>query len=210
VLLRTWLEVKDREEVRLPDDMEDLVEAVYGERSCPFAPGEPLADHWQKTRQESEAKVVQETREAAQRWLRKPSYRGEIWELCQEPREEDAPDFHVAHQALTRLAEPSVSIVCLYGDEARPSFDREGRDALDPRARPDLALAARLLGRSVQVADRRALEALLARQVPSGWRDCALLRHHHLVTLDAAGGADLDRWRLLLDPEVGLEIVDRT
>lgn len=205
VLLRSWLALRGVERIRIPEDVEALVEAVYDDRSCPGDAPERVRLRWEETLRRSREEKDAAEAEAQTRWLKPPWYRGSLSALTVDPREEDAPEFHQAHQALTRLSEPTVPIVCLYGGPHGWSIDPQGRETVDSNAVPTGDVAMRLLRCSLSVSDRRVVRLLLGLAVPAGWRRSALLRHHRPVLFDAAGWSQvLGRYRLRLDPELGL------
>ncbi len=208
ILLRSWLVLRERTSISIPDEVEGVIESVYDDRPCPAGLSTALQRRWNETRQQQTEQEERDRWEASNRWLKPPSYHGPLAELCSDPREEDAPDFHQAHQALTRLAEPAVQVVCLYDYAGRPSLDREGHDTINPSARPDSALAQRLLRRSVTLSDRRVVFTLMEQPVPSGWRESSLLRHHRLILLDEHGQAECGKYRIAVDLELGVRILE--
>ncbi len=204
VLLRTWIALRGREGLRVPDDVEQLIEAVYSEDAAsPDDAPDAVRSLWDETLLQLEADREHERQEARERWLKPPGYVGELAAFTSDPRDEDAPDFHHAHQALTRLADPSVDVVCLVGTPNAPRLPEGDVVALDHP--PHLALARRLLRRSVPVSTRGLVQALLARPAPSGWQRSPLLRHHRPLVFDEAGQCQVDGWTLRLDPDTGLE-----
>lgn len=208
VLLRSWLALRHQERIRIPEDIEALIEAVYDERACPDDLPESVRARWEETLRTSRDGAEAAAAEAHARGLKPPWYTGPISTLTVDPREEDAPEFHQAHQALTRLSEPTVPVVCLYQGPHRASLDRQGVSVVDVDAVPNADTALRLLRRSVSISDHRVIGSLLAAGVPPGWRRSPLLRHHRPVLFDTAGGSQvLGRHRLRLDPEIGLTIV---
>jgi len=204
VLLRTWLALRGRESLRVPDDVEDVIEAVYSEDAgSPDDAPDALRSLWEETRLQLEADRERERQEAKERWLKPPGYVGELAAFTSDPRDEDAPDFHQAHQALTRLADPSVDVICLVGTPDAPCLP-EG-DVISLDRPPNLALARRLLRRSVPVSTRGLVQALVARPAPSGWQRSPLLRHRCPLVFDEGGQCRVDGWTLRLDPDTGLE-----
>jgi CRISPR-associated endonuclease/helicase Cas3 len=203
ILLRSWLELRERTSIRIPDDVEALVEAVYNDGPCPPDLTDELRREWEETLTAHEAALEHERREAEQRYIKWPGYDGGLSRLVGEPREEEAPELHPAHQALTRLIDVTVPLVCLEGTPERPLLDGE---ALRKDKVPDVALAKRLLRRSVTVSDRRIVYELLDQPTPDGWIKSPLLRHHRLVALDGHHSARVGKWRLHLDGEVGLVV----
>ncbi len=206
VLLRSWLALRDRPVVRIPEDIEELIESVYDNRACPADLPAALRTCWQESRDRLEEEKLKEEAEARDRWIKSPSYPGPLWRLIEDSREEDAPEIHQAHQALTRLGDPAVDIVCLFGSEARPYLDEALTEPVDLKERPSAELSRRLLLRSVSIAHRGLFPELVAREVPPGWQLSPLLRRHRLLTFDAGRSAPVGPYRLRLDEELGLVI----
>jgi CRISPR-associated endonuclease/helicase Cas3 len=206
-LLRSWLSLRDRVEIRLPVDVEPIVEATYDDREAPAGLPSALRDAWNETRADLLASIARDEHEADKRWIASPRSSRQLWQFLQDPREEDAPENHPAHQALTRLAALTVPVVLLYGSPGRETHDPDGAEPMDLHVVPDLRLARRLLRRSVGIADRRVVHALAAQGPPAAWRGSALLRHHRVLVLDEAGAAPVDgRYSLRLDPDLGVVI----
>jgi hypothetical protein len=64
----------------------------------------------------------------------------------------------------------------------------------------------RLLAHSVRIASRQELvKELLRRENPKTWTS-ALLRNCRYVVLNAEGWAQVGKWRLRLDPNLGITI----
>ncbi len=206
VLLRTWLELRDRTGVRVPEEVEDLVEAVYGDRPCPSDACPALQAAWEASLRRLSEEMDRDTLEAQDRWLKHPVYGGALWRLTGDPREEDRPDFHQAHQALTRLAEPSVSLVLLHGTEGKPRLSSDSGEEIDRNVEPTVDQATRLLARSASVSDKRIVFDLMAMPVPAGWRRSPLLRHHRALILDRDGGVVIGRHYLRASDEIGLYV----
>ncbi len=183
-------------------DLERLVEDAYREIDFPHNDcTEHQREHWlyAKTRFEKHRQEYED--EAKLRCLREPKRNLTLGEFAKHPREEDAPEIHRAHQALTRLGD-SVQVVCLYGKRARPSFDAAGKDALNPQREPTEDEAIRLLRHSLSLSTKGVIERLRAEPVPGGWKKSPLLRHHRLVALDEPPHG----YRFTLDDERGLLI----
>lgn len=197
VLLRTWLELRDRSEIQVPEDVEDLIESVYGERALPAESPDQLARYWETTW--IGLKRLLETYDAKGRSLRilpPQCPTDEILEDFNRQLEEDDPGLSPSLQALTRLSDPTVSVVCLMAGEQGGEDD----------TRPDRQTTIRLLGRSVSISHRGIVPLLLKEDVPVGWRKEPLLRHHRLLRLDGDRNKSLGCYRLRLDEEIGLVV----
>ncbi len=208
VLLRSWWELRGRRTIRLPDDIEPLVEAVYDDRRpCPPEASAGFQGAWKETLQILEATRREEIGEAQRRWLKAPSYRGMLWRMIEECREEDAPDLHKEFQALTRLSDPSVSVILLPSTDGKTPLDPLTSQPLALGQVPDIALAWRLLQHSVRLSGRRIVQKLLATELPSGWKRSPLLRHCRLLVLDREGKGRVGKYHLRVHPDLGVEIV---
>lgn len=207
VLFRSWLALRDREAVTLPDDIERLIEAVYCDASAAELAALTDAEraHWERTLAALTEAQARDEDEAKLRWLPAPEQRVDLWRFTENARAEDEPGFHPAHQALTRLAEPSVLVVFLHGDPHRPALDPGGAP-LSLHQKPNAATTRALLARSVTLTSPRGLvyRLLEAGFTPSGWQRSPHLRNARLVVLDAAGQAEVAGYRVWLDPQVGI------
>ena len=206
VLLRTWLAMKGRETVAVPEDVSGLIEAVYDDRPCSAELGGTVHGQWRQTLLDRDTEVERDAQEARDRWIKKPTFSGEIWRMTADPREEDAPDFHQAHQALTRLAEPSVAVVCMWKRAASVTLGPGDAAAVDLDAIPPMPLIQELLRCSVTVAHGGIVPLLLAEPTPKGWRKCALLRNHKLAVFGQDGTCRVGEYALSLDPDRGLVV----
>ena len=166
VLLRSWLSLAGRQSIRVPDDVEAIIEYVYGDNHGPDGLTGPLRDMWHETLQKLQADRDREKREAEERWIRSPSYRGPVWRLTEDAREEDAPDFHVAHQALTRLTSPSAPSILLYGSPDGAWLDAGHVQRVDLSGTPPADVTKQLLSHSVNITDRRVVFELLSLDDP--------------------------------------------
>lgn len=79
-------------------------------------------------------------------------------------------------------------------------------DPVDLETEPSLPMIRRLLAHSVRIASRQELvKELLRRENPKTWTS-ALLRNCRYVVLNAEGWAQVGKWRLRLDPNLGITI----
>jgi CRISPR-associated endonuclease/helicase Cas3 len=197
ILLRTWHALRDRDVIVIPEDMQALVDLVYhDDEALPERVGGELAERWRQTWKAMQEKKRNESREARDRTVRTPAGSAahpsdfqRFW------REEDAPDLHPALQAVTRLAEATVSVVLLpQGSPLQPKGSRA----------PDRDTVRALIGRSVSVSSRRVVAALFKQEPPQAFAASPALRRHRLLILDGNGEARVEGARLRYDPELGL------
>jgi len=198
ILLRTWVHLRDRAAIALPGDVQALVDAVYAnEPAPPPSAEEQLQARWVETWNALQEKKAAERREAEERRLTTPLAELQLSKILKHPGEEDAPDLHPNLQALTRLANPSVSLVLLPADSDLVPADREALSADRIQA---------LLMHSVSTSRPGLVEELSAMSPPSAFTKVAALRRHRLVLLGDDGTAAVGRWRLAYDSELGLTI----
>ncbi len=198
VLLRTWLSLRHRTGVQVPDDVEDLIEGTYGDRVCPPEISEALARHWASTQCRLLNKMVSNEVKARQIRILPPTYPSdEILEDFNRQLEEDNPEVSHSLQALTRLSEPTVQVVCLTPDELPAAVGG---------AKPERNITIQLLSRSVSISHKGIIPLLLKEDSPPGWNKEALLRHHRLLRLDQDGVRILGDYQLRLDEQIGVAI----
>lgn len=210
LLLRTWLALAQQERIRVPEGVENLIEAVYGDEltATPEFAGRLLA-----AQTEAEQRRVKLQDEALQRLIPPP--------LCDDtfPRfvvgsqdlaDDDDPQLHRAFRALTRYSDqPSFTIVCLRQRGGRIGVDtNEGFMEIAIDQHPDEAALRALLDQSLSLSVGRAIHYLKTQPPPTGWRQSALLRHCRAITFDEEGNAVKKDCPLRLDPELGIMVVE--
>jgi CRISPR-associated endonuclease/helicase Cas3 len=209
ILLRSWLALRGRETVAIPDDVEDLIEQVYDDRGCPDDAVELLRRRWNTTWNKRQEQIAEEREEARKRWLKPPTFGGSLGELTTAALDDDSPDAPKAFQALTRLVPPSVTAVCLYEQSHGLTFDRAGTEPISLDRRPDLATTRRLLEHSLSISNQRVVHALLESAPPTAWRRSGLLRSVRVLRMPQGAALALGRESLWLDADEGLRIERR-
>jgi CRISPR-associated endonuclease/helicase Cas3 len=197
VLLRSWLALQNRDEIRIPDEIEELIELAYGKQNCPDSATDALREHWQKTAIELRESLKRMEAEAQRVVVPEPTYPDDVLEMCHKRLEEDEPEIHQSLQALTRLTEPNVSVICL-----TPGQRRRFRLAEEPV----IAIAKELLRYSVTLNSRRVVWTLLGQKPHSAWSKSALLRRYRLLELDEAGRCVVGAYQIQVHPELGVTI----
>ncbi len=202
ILLRTWLQMADRVGIAVPNDVEPLIEAVYGDSATPPDVSAALRDGWTATRRQKELRQDRLRRRAEPHLVEPPERSLSLLETTNEQLEEDNPSVAPVLQAVTRLADPSVPLVLL------PSAMADG---IDFGAVPGEKQSLDLLGRSVTLSHRGVVGYLLGaghlsapHLYPEGWRKSPLLRHHRLLLLNESGAAIVGGWEIRDDPDLGV------
>lgn len=199
VRLRSWLCLRDRESIDLPDEIEALVEQTYadldvGERDGELGPA--LTDAWAEHR----ATVEAHANLARRTLVVDPG--AEPDELMNEGQrlEEDDPTAHPSLRARTRLGDEGVTVALLH---------RVGEHEV-PVAHPDRPLAAepggedvaRLVESSVVLRGRRDLREALRASTP--WAKGVLRNMAALTLVD--GEATVAGHRIRLDDALGVVV----
>lgn len=192
-LLRTWLALQERTEIRVPEDVSALIEAVYDLRRCPNTLSPAVRDLWIRTLEKHDEDTKREAGLAAERIIKSPWYVGEVSDLAREQLEEDAPDLHSAFQAVTRLGD-SIPVILLSPDMAASA------NADKPTV---------LLRHALSLSDCRLYHQLRDQAPPTEWQRSPLLRHHRRVLLDADGRGAIGDIPVRPDGELGFMITDK-
>lgn len=204
LMRRTLRLLEGRTQVRLPDEIEALVEAVYVLPDPPEFAG-PMAECLARHR-ESVAK-----REVAARkhLLPSPSDPDDfLADLQPDVRDDDDPSLHASLRAVTRLGPPSVDAVCLHVRGGGIFLDEDCSIVVDVETEPSRGLVDQLVRRTIGVTRPDVVAALLAEPAPKGWQDQPLLRFRRVLKF-RGGVVEVGRSVLRLDAELGLVISRR-
>ena len=205
ILLRSYIAIKDRDSFEIPDDIEGVVDGVY-EGPLPDGISEALEVAVQTAESKFKESQLQETYQAEQNLIQHPLLASNATEFLRQTNrdlDEDNPELHQALRALTRLASPSVSVVCLEDVGGRPYIPSFG--PWTEGMVPNMETMRRLLMRSISISDFRLVFALNRQPVPSSWRARAALRHHRVLIFKDQMAQVNGHW-VRLDDELGLEV----
>lgn len=206
ILMRTWLTINPRTEISIPDETSALIEAVYSSDDPQVPISHRFVNELRAADEEKRRSSAKEIFQAAQRIIASPEDE-DLLDNRNENLEEDDPKVHQAFQALTRLIEPSVSLICLHQTPNGPAFE-PGAAPVNLAWKPDFETIKQLLRCALTVQRREVVRHFLS----SGdypWKDTAALSHHFLVVFDENGLCHLPDapFTLKLDRETGLEIL---
>jgi len=208
ILLRSYITLRDRDNLALPGDTETLIEDVYGPEASAM---NGLPDGWmerlKKTKEDMERTQRKEVSEARKRLVPPPEDE-RLLSMRNPMLAEEDPTLHRAYRALTRLGRPSISLVCLHRTANEVTLDREGEGTpVDLSKEPDAKLTEKLAKRAVSVSSYYVVKHFRGQEAPPGWREHPLLRHYR-AAIFVNGRCSLDDTprTLRLTPEYGLEI----
>lgn len=184
VLLRTWILLKTKEALVLPDEIDSLVQAVYEEQLAvpPF-----LQERMEKATLMADGVALAQRAQANQAIIGFPD--DDSWN---DParfvlRDEDEPGIHRTLLAQTRLGEDAVNVIPLWHHEK-----------WDAEATPEFSQAKEWYLRALNLSRKRVVKELQDQGVPEGWKKSPLLRNCFPLVLDAQ-----QRW--IGDPAVKLD-----
>jgi CRISPR-associated endonuclease/helicase Cas3 len=203
-LLRSWLVLKDRSEVRLPTDIEPLVTAVYDAPDPTDLP-EVWAQRLEgyRTTAEGERKEQRKRAAAVSVCMQKEEASFIDWIDALKPtlRDEEDPEIHRALRAATRDGKPSVTIVLCGTDENGETL------ALDPSGTIPPETVQQMMSFSLPISNEAVYHAVKSQLPPANWQKNAPLKHCRRIVF-SHGAATLPTCRLVLTEEAGLQIVN--
>jgi len=189
ILLRTWSLLRARQNLRIPDEIDALVQAVYEEQvDVP----ESLQERLEKALVASDGEAIAHKGQANQAIIGLPD--DASWN---DPArfvlyDEDEPGVHRTLMAQTRLGEDSVVTIPLWP-----------HDEFRPEVTPHFAHAKQWFLRAMSLSRKGVVKKLQALGMPESWKRSSLLRNCFPLLLDAEG-----RWTedatVRLDDDIGL------
>ncbi len=204
ILLRSWLTLRDRSSIQLPEEMDDLIESVYAlDAPIPETLEPGHQEDWQTSLADYQADK-EESHRAKANQVKLPPARGENKPDQFTRMGEEDDESTIA--AVTRLGEPSITTIFLQRTDQGlcfPTGDREPREPINLSATPDLPAIRKLLAHSTRISKPEIVKILDAQPNPPQWTS-ALLRNCRYLELDASGGVDVGQWRVILDPLKGV------
>lgn len=208
ILLRSYLALRNRSTLTLPTETTAMIEAVYGDRDlCDSSLESAIVAALAKARLDMERHEEEHVYKACQRLVWDP-VTDDVLEQRSLVLEEDSPELHEALQALTRLARPSVSLVCMHQTAAGLTLEPGAGGPLVPLDEPPgPALTAQIARYTVDVSHPAIVKHFLQQPVPPGWRRHPLPHNHRAaVFVDGAAHLSGTPYALRLSRELGLEI----
>ncbi len=210
ILLRTWLALHSRDQIALPDETEGLIETVYGNRLHMDELTPDFSDALQKAEEKARLRNDKEIFEAKKRMIAKPDDEGLVGGR-NEGLEEDDARVNQAFRALTRLSDPSISLICLHETSKGVTLEPDGTGKpLDLNKQPDFSQISLLLRHAVSVQRQDIVDYFVNNiKIPAAWRQLAALRDQYPVVFDANGEYHPEGtgFRLRLTRELGLEVL---
>ncbi|HEC03954.1 MAG TPA: CRISPR-associated helicase Cas3', partial [Phycisphaerales bacterium] len=191
ILLQTWLVLRQKEELRIPAEIEGLIEEVYGEQN---AVPETWSPSLEQARQRMEHERTESEKAADRLLVSEPKDPTDLIEKFNEQLADDEnPEVHKSVRAATREGNPSVTVVMLPADWQLSS-------------EPGITEVRKLLDRSVAISNKGLFQMLVDQKAPKEWSKSAHLRHARLLRLDEQNCCRFEDYILEVNKEIGVSI----
>ncbi|MCC6963746.1 MAG: CRISPR-associated helicase Cas3' [candidate division Zixibacteria bacterium] len=201
ILLRSFLVLQEKDLVKVPSDLKEIVERVYSDEDLGGDAHSPLRKKLEELHHKHLAELQMLQSEAVKRRIDPPSFPENILDRVFQELEDDDPEAHPARQALTRYGRESISIVCLQSERSEPDHPLLYQE-------PNFAQAKAMILDSVSVSQFDVVRALKGQETPSAWRHNPLTRSLKFIIF-AQHRARIGDIEMVLDNDLGL-IINRT
>lgn len=203
VLLMSWWVLRKYREVRLPFDVEALIEEVY-EGDVPEQLPSHLKNAFKAALRDFDKEMDQQKSWAHHTAIADPArILADVATDALAPLRLDDEEDEQSQRPLTRLGEPSVPVVLLHRVGDRLYHDPEGKQPVPLDGKLTDEQAERLYLRSVRLGRPAVYRALIQEQPPAAWQNHPLLRTMRVLTL-VDGEARIGGVRIRLDYELGV------
>jgi CRISPR-associated endonuclease/helicase Cas3 len=202
ILLRSWLTLRNKTYLQLPDETDALIESVYQLNASIPEDLEPVHQQdWESSL--ADYQVGETSKKITQANAVKLPPALEDTHPSDFTRQGEADDDN-AIAKVTRLGEPTVTTIFLQQTDqglVLPGTDQ----VIHLNKLPDLATIRGLLEHSTRIGKKGLVKALMAQSNPSKWTS-ALLRNCRYVVLNAESKTQVGDWELELDLQRGVVI----
>jgi CRISPR-associated endonuclease/helicase Cas3 len=149
VMLKTWLALKDKSAMTLPQETTPLIEAVYGDEI--EISDETLRKEMEEAIEKAEQKEHKAIFNAEKQLIDVPS-KDDLLDDQNKGLDEDDPTLNEAVRATTRDAEPNITLICLHKIADKLYLDPDDiGSVLDISVKPDKDSTKKLLRNSVNL-----------------------------------------------------------
>ncbi len=206
ILLRSWFALRARDSISVPEEIEALIEKIYGDISLGDEVSAFESDLLATTKEEYRAEIRRQEQIAETKFINHPHWDGKLGELIRFQFEEDSEDLHPDSRAMTRLIEPTAQIACLWERDGQYYTDETYRQPVDVDKKLDRKTQKEVILNSVKVSNRSVVFKLFDLPIPDGFRQSPILRRHRYVVFDRGRKCEFAGRVFELHPEKGLLI----
>ena len=215
ILLRTWLLLQCYESITIPGDVETMIETVYQDtEKIPEQLNHRITDeiqtYWDVSWKDLQKKQEIYREIAKNNIIPSPGSLEDFFEMSEAELEEENPQIHESHQALTRLISPTINLVLILKkekDHARKILNKNRTQGLTTPS------AKWFLDRSVHLSTHSIVNHFQNIDPPSRFSRTAVLKFHRIVYLDDRNEYQFESEgkvapkRLQLDPILGVKLI---
>jgi len=184
ILLRSYLTLKERNMLSLPEETSALIEAVYDDGSACETTSE-LAALLQEAKDAMDQQRTEDEGEAKSRLVPPPGFEA-LLNRRNSDLAEDGTEVNRAIQALTRLGPPTVSVVCLHQVGQRLHTEPDGSGVeIDLERMPD-AIETKALAQATLTLQKWKFDRCFKQggEKPTSWQEHSLLQDRYLITFN--------------------------
>lgn len=200
ILCRTWAFVSRESQWKLPQDIDRLVQTVYGDYELPEGM-DASTEHYILVEADGihKANASHERRLAANAVLNAGAEPQDAY--VGKPRGSEEGDFPGIRN-VTRLGEDSITVLPVHTDHGAWRL-RPGDAPFDPALQPSHSLARDMLARQLKLSRWDLVKALRAAEIPRGFAEHPWLRDVKPLCLQD-GMASIGKLHVRLDPALGI------
>ncbi len=210
ILLLSWFALRDLQEFKIPDDVEEAIQFVYGESPQKNYDLSNAGKEIQIAKEKLTNKIDEYAYMAMNNRILGPEDES-LLEDFNRRLEEDNPEIHETLRALTRPNElPSLDCIFLFQKDGKHFFDPECSLPADENLESGSFNPVHFLRNSVKLSHRALAPKLIENgEKPSCWNKNPFLRHHRLINLNARElTVAFAGYQVRLDPDLGV-LVDK-
>ncbi len=197
IILRTWLKLNEISKIKIPDEIEEFIEAIYDKKRECF--DENYGRFWDIAKNVLQKKIIEKQQKAKGCYL--TDFDDEdLFENFNLNLDEDNPETHKSLQTLTRDDEmPTVSVVVL---------KQKDIEKINLEIQPDKDSIEFLLMREVKISKYGLTNEIVVdvELKPEMWKQSALLRHHRLLKLNDRREVTVGNFKIVLCNSLGVVI----
>ncbi len=199
ILLRTWQQLRARQNLCLPQDIDPLVQTVYDDGPMGDCVDLPIAENQDK----AYGQYLADQQEMRQRMknVALDADAPDVFALIDIPQAREAGEGGL--EVVTRLGAESLAVVPLWVNEAGWR-ERPYAPPFDPQRPLERDRARAVYARQLRVSRKALIEALKAQPRPPAFAESPYLRDLWPLLLDAEGKANIGALQVRLDARLGL------
>ncbi len=203
ILLKTWLALREKRTITLPDDFEPLIEVVYSDIELANL-SSTISEALEAAREVSTREIAEHKTAAKSVIIGQPETLTKNNPPGHQVSEDDEnPELHPTLRAQTRLGEKSLSVIPLFLKDEQFHITPEGNSVTLLDKAPTWDEAKRLYLRNVKLSRKGVVHELSEQPVPEGWEKHPLLRNCRPLILEN-GQTQIGNTVVSLEPDLGV------